>query len=566
MSFNPLTRLCLVVLLWTAGIAAAVAQKQRIVAQQSASRQAPAEGTVPANESADDLILRKKGIDPTVEGVRQYLQDIHITAEQKKEAAALIDLLGSDDYQVRREATRKLARFPGLPIEEFERAKQSADPETMYRMDMVARFLNASFGKTLGAVYRVIDDRHLTGLVPEIIRSEPFTLDDEALKKDYRRALVASATPADDEQLRDLLRSDSVDIQAAAVEGLFRSQKEKVTDLLRTIAGDPNRDDLVRFRASEALADMGDRTCLDTLLPLLESSNVNVRTWAGSTLQIATGVDQGYTGYAKDELRKAAVEKWKKWIAENRDSVKLRYPLKKFNDFESYLNGNTLLACGYVNKVIELNPNGTEVWSVTANGAWSAEKLKNGNVLVACYNQNRIVEYGVDSKEVWSYTCRSPLNVRPLKNGNVLISEYSGRRVIEVNRKKDIVWSYSADGSVADAIRLPSGNTLVATQSRIIEVDMKGKIVWEYPTNQPYGIQALKNGNVLIAKFTPGQVLEVNRKKEIVWQYDCKNPTDAMKLPNGNVLITENTRFIEVTRDKKIIWSRTGASCGAARR
>jgi hypothetical protein len=135
-----------------------------------------------------------------------------------------------------------------------------------------------------------------------------------------------------------------------------------------------------------------------------------------------------------------------------------------------------------------------------------------------------------------------------------------------VNRKKEIVWSYSADASVTDAVRLPSGNTLVAAQTKIVEVDMKGKINWEYPTQQPYGIQALKNGNILVAKFTPGQVLEVNRKKEIVWQYDCKNPTDAMMLGNGNILITENTRFVEVNREKKILWSRTGASCGAARR
>ena len=327
-----------------------------------------------------------------------------------------------------------------------------------------------------------------------------------------------------------------------------------------------NRDDFVRFKAAESLADLGERSALPNLIELLESTNVNVRTWAGNTLQISTGVDHGYTGYAKENVRKESVDNWKKWLAADGDTAKLRFPLKKFIEFESYLNGNTLLACGYKNKVIELNPDGKEVWSVDAQGAWSAEKLKNGNVLVACYNQNKVVEFDLKKNEVWTYPCKSPLNVRPLKNGNVLISEYSGRRVIEVNREKDIVWSYSADASVADAVRMPSGNTLVAAQSKIVEVDMKGKVVWEYPTNQPYGVQALKNGNILVAKFTPGQILEINRKKEIVWQYDCKNPTDAMMLPNGNILITENTQFIEVTREKKVIWTKSGASCGAARR
>ena len=136
-----------------------------------------------------------------------------------------------------------------------------------------------------------------------------------------------------------------------------------------------------------------------------------------------------------------------------------------------------------------------------------------------------------------------------------------------MNRKNKEVWTYQAKASVADAVRLKSGNTIIATQSKVIEVDPSGKIVWEYPANQAYGIQALKNGNIMISKYTPGQVIEVNRKKEIVWQYDCTNPTDALPLANGNVLITENNRFVEVSRaDKKIIWSKKGASCGAARR
>lgn len=518
------------------------------------------------DENADVRLLRQKGVEPDFDGIRQYLRDIHITEQQRQEAAALVQLLGSENYQQRQSATRELSHFPGLPIEEFEKAKANSDQETVYRIEMVAKFLNASFGKTLAAAYRIIVEKKITGLMPEIIRSMPFAQGDDSLRRELLAAIAATATPADDQQLRELLNNDSVPAQAAAVEGLYRSQKAGVADLLKSVSDESSRDDYVRFKAAEALADLGDRASLATLVNLLESTNVNVRTWAGNTLQIATGVDHGFTGYAKDELRQESVDKWKAWLATESGTAELRYPLDRFSEFESYLNGNTLLACGYKNQVIELNPNGEEVWSVEAKGAWSAEKLKNGNVLVACYNQNKIVEFDPSGHEVWSYDCKSPLNVRPLKNGNVLISEYAGRRVIEVNRKQEIVWSYAADASVADAVRLPSGNTLVAAQSRIVEIDMKGNIVWEYPTNQPYGIQSLKNGNILIAKFTPGQVLEVNRNKEIVWQYDCKNPTDAMMLPNGNVLITENTQFIEVTREKKVIWTRTGASCGAARR
>ncbi|MEE2640680.1 MAG: HEAT repeat domain-containing protein [Planctomycetota bacterium] len=560
--FTPLLAVALWMVCWnnTSGQDIAIRIKSRPVSEP---QPAPAGEK---NEDPNELILKQKGVQPTQDSIRRFLQDIHISAEQKKQAAALISLLGSDDYRVRAEATRKLSRFPGLPIEEFEAAKKNSDMETVYRIEMVARFLNVSFGQTLQAVYQVIVDRKITGLMPEIIRSRPFTLDDEKLTASLLLAIVSTAIPSDEQRLRELLQDESTRVQAAAIEGLYLSRREAVIPLLKTVCSAGDRDDLVRFEAAKALADLGNKSCLEILIGLLESENVNVRTQAGSTLQIVTGMDFGFTGYAKEEMRKPGVTQWKDWYASKSATVELRFPLDKFIEFESYLGGNTLLACGYKNRVVELSPDGEEVWSVNAQGAWAAEKMKNGNVLVACYNQNKVVEYNSEKEIVWTYPCASPLNVRPLKNGNVLVSEYSGRRVVEVNRKKEIIWSYSAGASVADAVRLPTGNTLVAAQTKIVEVDIKGKVVWEYATAQPYGIQALKNGNILISKFTPGQVLEVNRKKEIVWQYDCKNPTDAMMLPNGNVLITENTRFIEVTRQKKVIWTRAGASCGAARR
>lgn len=525
------------------------------------------------NEEKDDglssyeRVLVQKGVELSKAGIKKYLSDIHISSEQKVKATQLIALLGSEVYTVRRDATKELSLFPGMPIEEFELAKTSADPETRYRIEMVGRFLISSFGKTLSAAYQYISDKEITGLLPDVIRSQLFAKGNPDLNRDFLQALVATSTVDDNNQLRELIDNSAVSIQKTAVEALYRSQKKRVESLLESIAENDQKDDLVRLVAAESLADLGNRKSLATLVHLLDASDVTVRTKSGSVLQIATGVDHGYTGYSKAELRTVAVKKWKDWLASESSKVELRFPLEKFNDFDSYLNGHTLLACGYGNKVIELDVAGNEVWSVVAQGAWSAEKLENGNVLVACYNDGKVAEFNREKEIVWSHVCKSPLNARPLKNGNVLISEYSGNRVVEVNREKKEVWSYKASASVADAVRLKSGNTLVATQSKVVEVDPAGKVVWEYAANQAYGIQALKNGNIMISKYTPGQVIEVNRKKEIVWQYDCTNPTDAMPLANGNVLITENNRFIEVTRaDKKIVWKKSGASCGAARR
>ena len=83
---------------------------------------------------------------------------------------------------------------------------------------------------------------------------------------------------------------------------------------------------------------------------------------------------------------------------------------------------------------------------------------------------------------------------------------------------------------------------------------------------QLYGIQPLRNGNVLICDFDRSRVIEVTREKEIVWEMKAQNPTDAFRLPNGNTLITGNNYFIEVTPDKKTIWKKGGCSYGSARR
>ena len=53
---------------------------------------------------------------------------------------------------------------------------------------------------------------------------------------------------------------------------------------------------------------------------------------------------------------------------------------------------------------------------------------------------------------------------------------------------------------------------------------------------------------------------------KVVWEMKEANPVDAFRLPNGNTLITGGSRFIEVTPDKTVIWTKSGCSYGSARR
>ena len=80
-----------------------------------------------------------------------------------------------------------------------------------------------------------------------------------------------------------------------------------------------------------------------------------------------------------------------------------------------YLNGNTLLAFGYKNKVVEYDISGKEVWQYKIRGAWSAEKMKNGNVLLTAYNLDKVVEVDPGGKTVWEYALEGCLKRQKIK-------------------------------------------------------------------------------------------------------------------------------------------------------
>jgi hypothetical protein len=95
-----------------------------------------------------------------------------------------------------------------------------------------------------------------------------------------------------------------------------------------------------------------------------------------------------------------------------------------------------------------------------------ARLTANGTLLVAHMDLNKVVEYDSNGAELWSFPAATPWGVTPLVNGNVLITDSIGVR--EVTRRGDSVWSFTsadAPGFVFSQIqlawRLPNGNTVV---------------------------------------------------------------------------------------------------------
>lgn len=131
-----------------------------------------------------------------------------------------------------------------------------------------------------------------------------------------------------------------------------------------------------------------------------------------------------------------------------------------------------------------------------------------GTLLVAHMDLNKVVEYDASGNELWSFPADRPWSVTPLLNGNVLITDSKGVR--EITRRGDTVWNWTpADApgytfaSLQQAWRLPSGNTVI--NNWVNE--------WSAPTPEALA------GTLQAIEVTPG--------KQVVWALDSwKDPAN----------------------------------------
>ena len=510
--------------------------------------------------------LQANGIERNAESIGKYLRDSLSEDYDKKKVNELIAQLGNEVYSARIQAQRELIRLPQLPIEPLTKALRSENREVAYRAKIVLDNGIPERERVLRTVVTVVQEEKIKGVCRELLELAELFADNRGISIACRRALLATAAAVDEPIFRKALDSDSKAQQRLAMACLRKTAKGGSADEFLAWAEDKSLDGIVRFEAAIAGADMGNRRSIPVLIELMENDNINLRAQANTALKKFTGQNFLFAAYDKLPSRTAKIAKWREWFEGDGQEAKLYFPLAEIRLARSNLNGNMLVAMGYRNKVIEYSPDGKEVWSFDAQGAWSAEKMENGNVLIAAYQEGRVIEVSPEKKVVWEHKVPGVLNARPLENGNVLISSHSGQTVTEVTHGGEEVWKYKADRNCHDAIRLENGNTVIALDHKVIEVDKEKEIVWEYDAKQAYGIDVLENGNVLIAQLAAA-VIEVDRQtKKIVWQYDGKQVADVFRLENGNTLIVNSTKCFEVTPDKKVVWEKENFNYGTARR
>jgi hypothetical protein len=215
--------------------------------------------------------------------------------------------------------------------------------------------------------------------------------------------------------------------------------------------------------------------------------------------------------------------------------------------------------------------------------------LSTGNILLAVGKDKRypggaVVEVSRAGKVVLEFKgAQSEVNtVQPLENGNVLLTEAGDKpRLLEVDRKGKVVVEVRLQAQTRDhhlqtrmARKLANGNYLVPQllDKVVREYTPAGKIVWEVGTpHWPFTAIRLEDGNTLIGCTLGNLVIEVDPKGKTVWKLTnddlpgkpINDACGVQRLSNGNTVVTSHhagagqVKLMEVTRDKKLVWTYT---------
>lgn len=216
--------------------------------------------------------------------------------------------------------------------------------------------------------------------------------------------------------------------------------------------------------------------------------------------------------------------------------------------------------------------------------------LPSGNLLLAF--ADRVVEITREKKIVLSYTLsRDNAEIgttQRLYDGSTLVTELGKQpRLLVLDRDGKIVREVKLQPETDNAHlqtrmarELKNGNFLVPhlLAFAIKEYRLDGSIVREFELdrpelagrseeNWPFTAIRLDDGNTLVSLTHGNKVAELDPKGAIVWlvrneevENRLKDPCGCQRLANGNTVIGshaawEGVSMIEITRDKKIVWT-----------
>lgn len=241
---------------------------------------------------------------------------------------------------------------------------------------------------------------------------------------------------------------------------------------------------------------------------------------------------------------------------------------------------------------------GREVWRY-AHGSRDGWVLESGNVLLAV-NANTpglpgggVVEVTRDGKETvrWKGTQSEVNSVQPVTGGGVVLTEAGPKpRLVELDAANKVVVEFPLQCQLDNhhmqtrmARKLADSTYLVPHlfDFAVKQYDKTGKVLATIGTriwgdskgdinSWPFTAIRLENGHTLCGLTHSSRVAEFDGAGKMVWQltnddlpaeFRINDACGVQRLPNGNTVVTSyaggaaGVKLIEVTREKKVVWS-----------
>lgn len=148
-------------------------------------------------------------------------------------------------------------------------------------------------------------------------------------------------------------------------------------------------------------------------------------------------------------------------------------------------NGNYLASAERPGVVTEYGKDGKIVWEYeTKTRVYGAIRLKNGNTLIATGSGNSVLEVNPEKEVVWNITKKVPdtdidigwtTDLQELPNGNILVGNcHAGEnnpQIFEITKEKKVVWEFDEWDLVGNG--LACWQVLDAAQSKMLREKLK---------------------------------------------------------------------------------------------
>lgn len=177
--------------------------------------------------------LRNAGIEPTAEGIKQYLAS-RVAGEVQRNVVKLIAELGHDDFNTRERASKSLAELEPPPIGALTTASKSTDAEIAWRAKAILKTARPQADPVLAAALNMVASSKLDVGLPLLIQLHQQT-DSATGRADVLIAIFGILQPGDRqtiEALAKLPEKANQDLARALLARLDR--KELPADLAGT--------------------------------------------------------------------------------------------------------------------------------------------------------------------------------------------------------------------------------------------------------------------------------------------------------------------------------------------